>query len=97
MPSAPPCVQAKLPTAIATRYDDILGVVENRTVCWCGRGPATSDTTLPFEMAMSPRGTVRVTANVALNAGSSNDGKARRASVDSNCVTAYFRLLPWLR
>ena len=30
-------------------------------------------------------------------AGSSNDGNARRASVASICVTAYFRPLAWLR
>jgi len=48
---------------------------------------------LPLEIAVSPRSIVSVTANVALNAGSSKQGNARRASVDSNCVTAYFRSL----
>ena len=62
-------------------------------VCWVIEGPLVSDTTFPFEIAVSPRSIVSVTANVALNAGSSKHGNARRASVDSNCVTAYFRSL----
>jgi hypothetical protein len=45
----------------------------------------------PFEIAVSPRSSVSVMSKVALNAGSSKQGNARRASVDSNCVTAYFR------
>src|SRR5437773_9102046 len=85
--SADPSTHWKSPTAIATRYDDIFGVVENVTVCCEGDGPGVSDTTLPFEMAMSPRSIVSVIAKVALKAGSSKDGKARRASVDSNWVT----------
>ena len=62
-------------------------------VCCVIAGPGVSDTTLPLEIAVSPRSTVSVSANVALNAGSSKHGKARRASVDSNWVTAYFRSL----
>src|SRR5262245_18676712 len=91
IPSAAPSRHLKSPTAIATRYDDIFGVGANTMVCWVGAGPGVSDTTLPFEIAMSPRSMVTVNENVALNAGSSKQGKARRASVDSNCVTAYFR------
>src|SRR5262249_16432535 len=90
-PSAAPSRHLKSPTAMATRYDDIRGVGENTIVCWVIAGPGVSDTTLPFEIAMSPRSTVIVSEKVALNAGSSKQGNALRASVDSNCVTAYFR------
>ena len=78
----------KSPTAIATRYVDIFAVVENVSVCRPAPGPGVSNTTRPFEIAVSPRSIVTVTANVALSAGSSNDGNARRASVGSSCVTA---------
>jgi hypothetical protein len=47
-----------------------------------------SETCLPFEIAESPASIIKVTANVALKAGSSNDGKARRASVASIWLTA---------
>src|SRR5205807_8136940 len=87
-PSCDPSRHAKSPTAIATRYVDIFGVVENFNVWLEGDGPGVSEMTLPFEIAMSPRLTMSVTAKVALNAGSSKHGNARRASVDSNCVTA---------
>lgn len=43
--------------------------------------------TAPFEMAVSPASIVAVSANVALKAGSSNEGNMRRASVASSCVT----------
>ena len=79
---------AKSPTAIATRYVDIFGDVANVSVCRSGAGPGVSDSRPPFEMAVSPRSMVSRTAKVALNAGSSKHGNARRASVDSNCVTA---------
>ena len=48
------------------------------------RRPAAgvSESTRPFEIAVSPRSIVSVTAKVALKAGSSKHGKARRASVD---------------
>src|SRR5262245_3286812 len=88
-PSAPPSRHLKSPTAIATRYDDIFGEVANVMVCCETAGPGTSETTRPFEIAVSPRSIVAVTANVDLNAGSSKQGNARRASVDSNWVTAY--------
>src|SRR5262249_23991130 len=89
--SALPSRHLKSPTAIATRYDDIFGVGENAMVCWVGAGPGVSETSLPFEIAMSPRSMVTVGVNVALYDGSSKQGKARRASVDSNWVTAYLR------
>ena len=56
-----------------------------------GSGPGTSETTRPLEIAVSPLSTIIEMSNVALNAGSSKDGNARRASVGSICVTAYFR------
>src|SRR5262245_59980167 len=87
-PSAEPSWHLKSPTAISTRYDDIFGEVANFIVCWVIAGPGTSDSTLPFEITVSQRSIVVVSANVALNEGSSKHGKARRASVDPNCVTA---------
>mmetsp|Transcript_21651 Transcript_21651/g.56511 ORF Transcript_21651/g.56511 Transcript_21651/m.56511 type:complete len:291 (-) Transcript_21651:554-1426(-) len=78
------------PTTMATRYDDMIGVVSNRTV----RVPSPfleSLTTGMFPRATKLSGTVSVTLNRALTAGSSQHGNARRASVASNCVTApYF-------
>ena len=44
---------------------------------------------LPLEIAMSPASIVSEMSNVALKAGSSKLGNARRASVASNWVTAY--------
>lgn len=41
-----------------------------------------------FDKATKSLGTVRLISKVALCAGSSQHGKQRRASVDSNCVTA---------
>jgi hypothetical protein len=70
---------------------DIFGEGENLSVCLPAPGPGVSDTILPFEIAVSPASIVAEIENVAFIAGSSNDGNARRASVDSNCVTAYFR------
>src|SRR5262245_54247534 len=87
-PSLVPLAHWKSPTAIATRYDDIFGDALNFSVCTFGAGPGVSDTIRPFEIAVSPRSTTSVTANVALNAGSSKQGNARLASVDSNWVTA---------
>src|SRR5262245_54662182 len=89
--SAPPLRHLKSPTAIATRYVDILGVVANLSVWRPRPGPGVSLRILPFAIAVSARSIVRDTANVALNAGSSKQGNARRASVDSNWVTAYVR------
>ncbi len=67
---------------------DILGVVPKTTVCLPAPGPGVSDAMALFEMAVSPASIVSEMSNVALMAGSSKQGKARRASVDSNCVTA---------
>ena len=54
----------------------------------------TSLTTGMLDKATAATGDTRVTSNVALKAGSSQQGKALRASVDSNCVTAMCFLLP---
>ena len=61
MSSAAPSRHLKSPTAIATRYDDIFGDVENFIVCCVGAGPGVSDSTLPLEIAVSPRSIVSVT------------------------------------
>jgi hypothetical protein len=81
-------VHSKSPTASATRYVDIFGVVSNLTVCFPGSGPGVSAVTAPFEIARSAASMIAVTAKVALKAGSSNDGNIRRASVASSWVTA---------
>uniref|UniRef100_A0A0A9D2K7 APM1 n=1 Tax=Arundo donax TaxID=35708 RepID=A0A0A9D2K7_ARUDO len=58
-------------------------------------GPATvSVATGILDSATSSDGTSRVSLNLALNAGSSQHGKHRRASTDSNCVTAMFFICP---
>ncbi len=88
IPSALRDEHSKSPTASASRYVDIFGVVSNVTVCFPGFGLGVSDTIAPFEIAWSPVSIVALSANVALNAGSSNDGNMRRASVASSCVTA---------
>ena len=88
IPSAPPSRHWKSPTAIATRYDDIFGVVANVIVCCEAPGPGVSESMRPLAIAVSPRSAVTVTAKVALKTGSSKQGNARRASVDSNWVTA---------
>ena len=63
----------------------------NFRVCLPGSGPGVSDSILPFEIAVSAESIINEISKVALNAGSSNDGNARRASVASICETAYFR------
>ena len=51
-------------------------------------------TTGELEMASTSASTVRVTSKTALRSGSSKQGKARRASTDSNCVVAMVRISP---
>ena len=59
------------------------------------RRPSTrSDATAVFDTAVSVESITSVTANTALNAGSSQHGNARRASVASNCVAAMSRVTP---
>src|ERR1700687_6516287 len=97
MLSAPPSRHWKSPTAIATRYDDILGVVANLSVCRDGPGPGISESSAPLEIAVSPRAIVSVRANVAFIAGSSKQGNVRRASVDSSWGAAQLRPVVLLR
>ena len=57
-------------------------------------GPAGASRTIAvLETAAKPSGTTRVTWNVAFHAGSSQHGKARRASTASNWVAA----ITWTR
>ena len=80
-------VDSSSPTMKATRYVDIR-MVSAKTTAFLPGPPGDSLTTAALEMAASPSGTTRVTPNTALQAGSSQHGKPRRASVDSNCVAA---------
>ena len=57
-------------------------------------GSASSDTWGMFEIAWRPLGTVIVTSKTALSAGSSKQGKQRRALVASNCVVAITPFVP---
>ena len=70
---------------------DILGVRANVSVCLPGSGPCVSEICFPLEIAVSAASIISEMSKVALKAGSSNDGNARRASVASICETAYFR------
>ena len=83
-----PRLHTKSPTASATRYVDIFGVVANVTVCLPAPGPACPRRPRRSRSRGRRRSMVAVSANVALKAGSSNDGNMRRASVASSCVTA---------
>ena len=85
------CGATPTPPLLRPAWGGMLAVVRNVPVCCVAAGPGLPYRPLPFEIAVSPRSIVSVTAKVALNAGSSKHGKARRASVDSNWVTAYFR------
>ncbi len=64
------------------------GVVAKVTVLVPGSAPGASRSGAPFEMATRSAGTVADRSKRALKAGSSKQGKARRASVASNCVKA---------
>src|SRR5213078_2868982 len=87
-----PSIESRGPTAKARRYVDIRGVSANLT----RRVPSPrsfSSIGGVFDTAVIPSGTTRDTSKVALAPGSSQQGKARRASVDSNWVAA-IALLP---
>ena len=70
----------------ASRYVDMTGVLSNRISLFSPR--SLTDFSGILERAVRSFGTQSVTSNVALSAGSSQQGRARRASVGSNCVTA---------
>ena len=85
-PTLPASTISNGPTAKATRYDGSGFVSANRTT----RVPPStfSAATGVFESATSPAGTRSVSCHGTLNAGSSKQGKTRRASAASNWVTA---------
>jgi hypothetical protein len=75
------------PTISATRYVESGGVsakcvVADAPLRWRRRTGA-------FEIVCSPAGAVTESWKRALRSGSSKQGKKRRASAASNCVTAY--------
>ncbi len=87
LPTITGSVDSSSPTTKATRYVDIRMVSAKVTAFL--PGPAgVSLWTAALEMAARPSGTTSVVPNTALNAGSSQHGKPRRASVDSNWVAA---------
>ena len=69
---------------------DIFGDSAKRTV-FAPPSAGVSLTICVLEMATRSEGTTSVTSKVALTAGSSQQGKARRASVASNWVVARYR------
>uniref|UniRef100_A0A182JBR1 Uncharacterized protein n=1 Tax=Anopheles atroparvus TaxID=41427 RepID=A0A182JBR1_ANOAO len=81
------------PTTTATRYVDMMGV---RSKCSTRSPslPSVSSRTGMFESATRSFGTFSVMSKVAFRAGSSQQGKQRRASVASNCVTPAYRSSP---
>ena len=81
------------PTTKATRYVDITMVGANRTRTRPSPSGSRSVSAV-LDTASRPSATTSVVAKVALNAGSSKQGKARRASVDSNWVAAMVRGIP---
>ena len=88
--SAPPStgsVASSSPTTKATevgRHADGVGEVDGPSAVPSG----SSRTMAQLDTAARPSATTRVTPKTALNAGSSQHGKPRRASVASNCVAA---------
>ena len=68
-------------------------VVANRTRR-LPSGSVVSSTTEPLEKAARASSTTRVTSKVAFSSGSSKQGKARRASVDSIWVVAMVCSVP---
>ena len=80
-------VSSNGPMTKATRYVDIFMVGAKLTVRW-PLPRSVFEVTGELEYAARWLGTVRLTWNVALKDGSSQQGKARRASECSNCVVA---------
>src|SRR5690242_19203568 len=85
-------VASSSPTTNATRYVDI--TIESAKRTTLRPFSIVSDTTAVFETAVRAGSIASVTANTALNDGSSQHGNARRASVASNCVAAIMRDTP---
>ena len=63
---AEPSIHSKSPTAMATRYVDIFGVVANLIVCFPSPGPGVSEAMTLLEIAVSPLFAISVMSNVAL-------------------------------
>ena len=83
------------PTARASRYEGSGGVRLKTTVFDAPAGVSLSTGVL--ETARLAAGTMRVSWYGILNEGSSQQGKARRASVASNWVNAYQSSPAWVR
>lgn len=77
---------AKSPTAHATRYVLITGVVSNLTICHPSRALATVSLTGMLFSATWSVGTSIDSAKLALRYGKSKQGNARRALSGSMCV-----------
>ncbi len=90
VPAWPPSTTSNSPTANATRYDGSGGERWNATSRHPGSA-ARSVSTGMFANARIDAGMVSVSFHVALRSGSSKQGRTRRASCGSNCVTAYQR------
>lgn len=81
---APLDIRAKSDTIIATKYVDILGDL-SKVVIAVSFFLVIRFTGM-FEIAVHFVSWTMVMSNVALKAGSSKQGKARRAPIGSNCV-----------
>jgi hypothetical protein len=81
------------PTTKATRYVDI-GMVSAKRMRTRPSSRAERSSSGPLDTASRSSATSSVTPKTALKAGSSQQGKARRASVASNWVTAMRRVAP---
>ena len=84
---------ARSPTMKASRYVDIFGVGAKR-ISFVPSLAGVSASGMVLDTAVSSDGMRRVSSKVALAAGSSQQGKARRASVASNWVAAMLRSAP---
>jgi len=71
------------------------GLSAKETVLTVGDECSTRDSGM-FDRAIMCAGTVNEHTNVALRRGSSQHGKQRRASMDSNCVDAISFASPWM-
>ena len=86
-PSARPPGTRKSPTAIATRYDDIFGVSEMSALA-AGFGPGVSDTSWPLRDRRVASIDRQGDRERRFEGRFVERWEARRASVDSNWVTA---------
>ena len=71
-----------------------MGMVSAKAIATRPSGAGASDTTPLLEMAIRPSATTRVMLNTALKSGSSQHGKALRASVGSIWVVPMTRSTP---